>query len=252
MISRSLAAVTRALTLSLMVPGLLLPAATALARVEGVAGAAFHVSNAATDSMLVLVELRDRALIERELEQTAEQRSAAESRQEQAKLMQARAAALIKIKAAEVKALAAQVDLAKADKNEALKKEFEGQKKFAELEKKLLERREKLRQEEIDLAKAEFEFLKASEARLEQELDLAGLRASRSRFTAQVYKPEVAAEMSKLEAEIRESQGKTLAAAVAAAKKRKQVADREVDLSKAREQVFKMQLKLLKAADAGR
>ena len=206
--------------------------------------------SAATDSMLVLVEIRERSAIERDIEETAALRSGVESRQERAKTMQARAAALIKIKDAEIKTLAAQADLAKADGNEARGQELKSKKKFAELEKKLLERREDLRQEELDLAKAEADYLKACEERFAQELDLADLRSRRRGYGGGSVTPELLAEFGKLETKVRESEGKALKAGVRSAEKRQKLAAQEVALSKARRKVFEMQIKLLESAGA--
>ncbi len=206
--------------------------------------------SAATDSMLVLVEIRDRSGIERDLEETAAMRSGVESRQERAKTMQARAAALIKIKEAEIKTLAAQAELAKAEGDGTRKQDLEAKKKFAELEKKLLDRRKALRQEELDLAKAEADYLKACEDRFAQELDLADLRSRRSAYAGGSVTPELLAEFGKIETKVRESEGKALKAGVRSAEKRRALAAQEVALSKARQKVFEMQLKLLESVGA--
>jgi hypothetical protein len=208
--------------------------------------------SATTDSMLVLVEIRDRSAIQGDLEEAAVLRSDVEARQERAKTMQARAAVLIKIKEAEIKTLAAQAELAKADGNEDLKADFEGRKKFAELEKKLLDRREDLRQEEVDLARAEADYFKSSERSYERELDLADLRSRRGAFAGGTVSPELLAKFGQLEAEIRESEDNVLKAAVQAAQKRKKVAEQEIALGKARQKVFAMQLKLLQSVGAAK
>jgi hypothetical protein len=149
-----------------------------------------YQTSATTDSMLVLVEIRDRSAIQGDLEETAVLRSDVEAREERAKTMQAWP-----------RMLAAQAELAKADGNEALAEEMKGRKQFAELEKKLLDRREDLRHEEVDLAKAEADYLKTSEQSYERELDLADLR---SRVVSlAVPSARAAREFSQLEAEIR-------------------------------------------------
>jgi chromosome segregation ATPase len=222
--------------------------ATSHAQSSGRATAGLYVPSAATDSMLVLVEMRESPGIQRDLEEAAAHRSAAELRMERAKMMQARAATQIKIKESEIKALQAQVDLAKSEKNDLRKQDLEAQKKVLELEKKLLERREHLRQREIDLAKAEAEFLSSEGRAYERELDLAGLRGRRAALSGQTASASLIGEAQKLEQQIREMEGKTLEAKVQAAERRKKVAEQEISLNKARQKVFEAQLKLLQSA----
>lgn len=214
----------------------------------GSAAAGLYIPSVATDSMLVLVEMRESPGIQRDLEEAAAHRSAAELRMERARMLQARAATQIKIKETEINALSAQIDLAKSEKNDLRKQELEGSKKVLELEKRLLERREQLRQREIDLARAEADFLSASGRAYERELDLAGLRGRRAALSGQTASASLIGEAQKLEHQIREMEGKTLEAKVQAAQKRKKVAEQEISLNKARQKVFEAQIKLLQSA----
>jgi hypothetical protein len=107
-----------------------------------------------TDSMLVLIEIRDLPAIEHDLEESAAQRAAAEVSQSRAQMLQARSVTRIKIAESDISSLKLEIDNAKMQKDEAKKKELKDKKKFAELQKELLQRRDDLRKNEIELAKA--------------------------------------------------------------------------------------------------
>lgn len=207
-----------------------------------------YMPTADTDSMLVLIEIRDLADIEHDLEEAAAERAAAEVRETQAKMLQARSVTKIKIKESEITSLKAELDQAKAQKDEVKKIEFENQKKFAEMEATLLKRRDDLRKSEMEFARAEAEFHAAEAAGYESELKLAHLRSQRTGLDGVVASKGLYEEAQKLVKEIRDTEGKTLDAKVKAAEKQKSMSERAVQITKSRKKVYEATRKLVDAA----
>jgi len=84
-------------------------------------GLPIYMPSADTDSMLVLVEIRDLSAIEHDLEEAAARRAGAEVSESKAKMLQARSVTKIKIKESEIASLKAEIDQAKMQKDEAKK-----------------------------------------------------------------------------------------------------------------------------------
>jgi chromosome segregation ATPase len=202
-----------------------------------------------TDSMLVLIEIRDLTEIEHDLEEAAAQRADAEVSASRAQMLQARSVTRIKIAESEIGSLKAEIDHAKMQKDEAKKKELEDKKKFAELEKQLLQKRDDLRKNEIDLAKAEVEFHAAQMKGFETELELAHLRIRRAGLEGSVASKDLYEEAHKLAKNMRDIEGKTLKAKIEAAEKGKSLADRSVQIMKARQKVYEARRKVLEVAE---
>jgi hypothetical protein len=202
-----------------------------------------------TDSMLVLIEIRDLPAIEHDLEEAAARRAAAEVSQSRAQMLQARSVTRIKIAESEINSLKLEIDNAKMQKDEAKKKDLEGQKKFAELQKELLQRRDDLRKNEIDLAKAEIEYHAAQMKGFETELELAHLRIRRAGLEGAVASKDLYNEAFKLAKEMRDTEGKSLKAKIQAAEKGKALADKSVQIMKARQKVFEARVKVLETTE---
>ena len=207
-----------------------------------------YLPSADTDSMLVLVEIRDLPAIEHDLEEAAAQRAAAEVSESKAKMMQARSVTKIKIKESEITSVKAQIDNAKMQKDEAKKNELEGNKKIAELERDLLKRRDELRKNEIELARAEIEYHAAQMKGFETELELAHLRGRRTGLEGSVKSKELYEEAFKLAKEIRDTEGKALDAKIAAAQKGKTLSEKAVEITKARKKVYEARRKVVDSA----
>lgn len=207
-----------------------------------------YMPSADTDSMLVLVELRDLAAIEHDFEEAAARRAAAEVSESKATMLQARSVTKIKIKESEITSLKAEIDQAKTLKDETKKAELESAKKVAELEKGLLQRRDDLRKYEIDYAKAEVAFHDAAMKGFEAELALAHLRARRAELGGAVTSTAMFEEARKLAKETGEAEGKTLKAKTEAAEKGKTLAAKAVEISKARQKVYDARRKVVESA----
>jgi len=207
-----------------------------------------YMPSADTDSMLVLVEIRDLAAIEHDFEEAAARRAAAEVSEAKAAMLQARSVTKIKIKESEIASLKAEIDQAKAMKDETKKAELENVKKVAELEKGLLQRRDDLRKYEIEYAEAEVEFHGAAMKSFEAELALAHLRARRAEFAGVTASTAAFEEAHKLAKETGEAEGKTLKAKIEAAEKGKTLAAKAVEISKARQKVYEARRKVVESA----
>ena len=87
-------------------------------------------------------------------------------------------------KLSEITALKAMIDQAKKEDDDLKKQQLETKRDLAEVEKKLLERREQLRERDIAFAEAEVDFHTAEIKAYEFELELARMRARRTRISA--------------------------------------------------------------------
>jgi hypothetical protein len=204
-----------------------------------------YLPSAGTDSMLVLVEMRDPSAIEADIQSAAEHGATAKGREAQARMLQSRAATTIKIKESEINSLEAQVNQAKVEKNDLRRRELDDQRKFAEIEKTLLKRREDLRQSEIDYARAEIEYHATTQRAFEAELELAHMRARRLTLEGSISSREMFDEAQKLWNEIRETERRTLDARLAAAEKLKKLAEQAVAVTRAQLEVYDAQRKVL-------
>ncbi|MFO7652415.1 MAG: hypothetical protein R6X25_01190 [Candidatus Krumholzibacteriia bacterium] len=211
------------------------------------AGPGPYVPDAAVDSMLVVVELRQPESVEFDRDVAAKRHSAAETRQAMAQVFQSRAATTIRIKESEIDALKARVDQAKAERNEPLKQELERARDVAEVEKKLLERREQLRGKDVDFARAEVEYHAAEMTARERELELAHLRARRAELQRDVTTPDEREAAWQLDEQIRETEGRTLEALRKSADKGKDLAGQSVGLYKSRTKVWEAQRDLIRS-----
>ena len=115
---------------------------------------AMQAFDAAADSLLALVPIRDVSEIQSDMNAAQAQRAEGEMRLQRAMAIKARSEMRIRLKQSELDAVKSRLDLAKKEKDEVRKLDLEGQKKQAELEKKLLERRADLRSREVEHAKA--------------------------------------------------------------------------------------------------
>ena len=209
-----------------------------------------YLPDAATDSVLVVVELRRPAAIEYDLEVVTTRRAAAVLGESTARLFQSRAETKIKIKDTEIDALKARIDQAKSEGNEQRKRQLETQRDLAEVEKKLLKRREQLRREEIDYAKAEIDFHDTQMQALSSELELARMRARRADITGTIPTQERFEAAWRFDKQVRELEGATLDAQGKAAKQQKELVERAVDINKARKKVWESQRDLIEESGA--
>jgi len=197
------------------------------------------------DSAIVVVPMRDIAMIERDLEEANAHKVYIEQRMDQAKNLQARAETAIKVKETEINAIEAQLDLAKKMKDEMQKSDLESRKKLAKLEKDLLQSREKLRDQEIRYGKAAREYYEDYGRSFEREMELARMRDRRMQLGRWVTaSPSLLTEAQGIDNEIRDLERKTLDAQIQAAEKRKVMAQQEADVAKARKKILESQLKL--------
>jgi predicted ribosome quality control (RQC) complex YloA/Tae2 family protein len=202
----------------------------------------------AVDSFLALVDVRSTADLQKELELVMARVAAAEARIERGRMMQARAQTHRKLKENEIRSLQDRRDLADKSKNELEKKDLENQKKLAELQKQMLERREELRAREIDDAKADLEWGASLRRALELELDLASRREQHALLFGRPMSEAVGAEAQRLEKQIGELEKKTLEAQIEESSKRKQSAERRIELAKIRKKLFDAQRKVAAGA----
>ena len=209
-----------------------------------------YLPDAATDSMLVVVELRRPAAIEYDLEVATTKRATAVLRESTARLFQSRAETQIKIKETEIDALKARIDQAKSEGRDGQKQQLETQRNLAEVEKKLLERREKLRREEIDFAKAEIDFHDAQMKALSSELELARMRARQTGIVGTIPTQERFEAVWRFDQQVRDLEGATLDAQGEAAKKQKKLAEQAVDINKAQKKVWESQRDLIEETGA--
>jgi|GEM_PF-6843876 len=209
-----------------------------------------YLPDAATDSMLVVVELRRPAAIEYDLEVATTKRAAAALSESTARLFQSRAETQIKIKESEIDALKARIDQAKSEDKDQQKQRLESQRDLAEVEKKLLEKREKLRREEIDFAKAEIDFHDAQMQAFSSELELAQMRARRTDIAGTIPTQERFEAVWRFDQQVRDLEGATLDAQGEAAKKQKKLAEQAVDISKAQKKVWESQRDLIEETGA--
>jgi chromosome segregation ATPase len=204
-----------------------------------------YLPDATTDSLLVVVELRNITSIEFDRDVAERKRNAAEQRETEARVFQSRAAMMIEIKDSEIKALKARVKQAKTERDEALTEQYESGIDRAEFEKKLLNRREQLRKSDIAFAKAEFEYHDAAFKAYEHELELARMRANRTSVEKNIPSQERFAKALELDKQIRELEGRTLDASREASKKQKDLAEQSVKIFEARKKVWEAQRDLL-------
>lgn len=212
---------------------------------QGLAAAEPFVADAETDSMLVLVELRDVPAIQNDYDVATMRWRAAGASEAAARLFRSRAATRIKIKEAQIDALDARRSQAKSENNDALRRQIEGERAYADVEKKLLERREQLRGKDIEFAKTEVEYYASEMEAYELELQLGRERAQRARTVRAVPSSERAKAIWELDAVIRELEGKTLDAKYEVARKQQDLAKRSIDILKARKKVWDAQRLLI-------
>ncbi len=204
-----------------------------------------YLPDATTDSLLVVVELRNLTSIEFDRDVAERKRNAAEQRETEARVFQSRAAMMIEIKDSEIKALKARVKQAKTERDEALTEQFESGIDKAEFEKKLLNRREQLRKSDIAFAKAEFEYHDAAFKAYEHELELARMRANRTDIAKIIPSQERFEKALHLDKQIRELEGRALDALREASQKQKRLAEQSVKIFEARKKVWEAQQDLL-------
>jgi hypothetical protein len=207
-----------------------------------------YLPDARTDSLLVVVELRDLAAIEFDRDVADRKRVAAGQREAAARTFQSRAAMSIEIKDTEITALKARVKQAKVERDGTLTEQFENERKHAEFEKQLLRRREQLRQSDIRFAKAEFEYHDAAFKAYGHELDLARMRANRNDVEQNIPSRERFEKAWQLDRQIRELEGRTLDALREASQKQKSLAEQAVKIFQARKKVWEAQRDLLDSA----
>jgi ribosomal protein L14E/L6E/L27E len=207
-----------------------------------------YLPDAATDSLLVVVELRDLAAIEFDRDVADRKRIAAGQREAAAQIFQSRAAMKIEIKDTEITALKARVKQAKSERDDTMTEQFESERKHAEFEKQLLRRREQLRQSDIRFAKAEFEYHDAAFKAYEHELQLALLRANRAGIEMGIPSQERFEKAWQLDKQIRELEGRTLDALREASHKQKNLAEQAVKIFQARKKVWEAQRDLINSA----
>ncbi len=240
----------RALSLSLFVIATVAVVATVGARAQDPISAMSAVQpqlqafDAAADSLLALVAIRDVGEIQAEMNAAESQRAEGEMRLQRAMTMKARSETRIRLKQSELDAVKSRLDLAKKEKDEVRKLDLEGQKKKAELEKQLLERRADLRAREVDHAKAMVEFAKASARACEEELKLAAKRGERDALLQQPLSASLMTQLQAVELEINKLEGQTLDARIREADRLKDLSAKEVDLAKSRRKVFDTQMKV--------
>lgn len=224
--------------------GAFFPAAVPAQSAPGTAYAP-SLSDAVTDSMLVIVEWRDLEAIEFDRDVALRKRSSAEAREATARTFQSRAATKIKIKDTEITALKARIAQAKSERDELQKRQLEKERDVADVEKQLLKRREQLRQRDIGLAKAEVEFHAAEAKGYELELELARARARRVIVDPDPTRERIEAAW-KLEQHILDVEGQTLDAKREASGKLKNLADQSAKAFAARKKVWEAQRDLIK------
>ncbi len=200
--------------------------------------------DAAADSLLALVALRDISEIQSDMSAAQTQRAEGEMHLQRAMAMKARSEMRIRLKQSELDAVKSRLDLAKKEKDEIRKLDLEGQKKKAELEKQLLERRADLRAREVDHAKALVELATASARACEEEMKLAAKRNERNALLLQTLSATLMTQLQAAELEIRQYEGQTLDARIREADRLKDLSAKEVDLAKSRRKVFDTQLKV--------
>jgi len=238
------------LILSTFLSAVALVGAAGGAMAQGTAGALTAAEprpqpfDAAADSLLALVAIRDVAEIQSELGAAQAQHAEGEMRLQRAMAMKARSETRIRLKQSELDAVKSRLDLAKKEKDEVRKVDLEGQKKRAELEKQLLERRADLRAREVEHAKAMVELAKASARACEEELTLAAKRGERDALLREALTASLVTRLQAAELEIRKYEGQTLDARIREADRLKDLSAKEVDLAKSRRKVFDTQLKL--------
>jgi len=215
----------------------------ACAGTQTMSGAVFppYLPDAATDSLLVVVELRDPALIEFDRNVADRKRAAAEQREAAAQVFQSRAAMTIEIKDTEITALKARVKQAKVENDDTMTEQFETERDHAEFEKQLLKRREQLRQSDIRFARAEFEYHDAALKAYDHELELARMRANRTDIEQDLPSQERFEKAWQLDKQIRELEGSTLDAFREASHKQKKLAEQAVKIFQARKKVWEAQ-----------
>ncbi len=204
-----------------------------------------YLPDAQTDSLLVVVELRDLAAIEFDRDVAERKRNAAEQREAAARIFQSRAAMTIKIKDTEITALKARVKQAKVERDDTMTAQFETERKHAEFEKQLLRRREQLRQSDIRFARAESEYHDAAFKAYGHELDLARMRTNRTDIEKDIPSREQFEKAWQLDKQIRELEGRTLDALREAARKQKDLAEQAVRIFQARKKVWEAQRDLI-------
>jgi hypothetical protein len=200
--------------------------------------------DAAADSLLALVAIRDVAEIQAEMNAAQNQRAEGEIRLQRALAMKARSETRIRLKQSELDAIKSRLDLAKKEKDEVRKLDLEGQKKQAELEKQLLERRADLRAREVEHAKAMVALATASARACEEELKLAAKRSQREALFQQPLSAALMTQIQAVELEIRQFEGQTLDARIQEADRYKDLSTKGVDLAKSRRKVYDMRLKV--------
>ena len=240
----------RSLSLSLFVLAAVVVGAAGGAVAQGAlstatsAQPAVQTFDAAADSLLALVPIRDISEIQSDMLAAENQRAEGEMRLQRAMAMKARSEMRIRLKQSELDAVKSRLDLAKKEKDEVRKLDLEGQKKQAELEKQLLERRADLRSREVAHAKALVELATASARACEEELKLATKRNERGELLRQPLSASLLTQLQAAEAEIRKFEGQTLDARIREADRLKDLSAKEVDLAKSRRKVYDTQLKV--------
>jgi hypothetical protein len=209
-----------------------------------------YLPDARTDSLLVVVELRDLAAIEFDRDVADRKRTEAKQREAAARIFQSRAAMTIKIKDTEITALKARVKQAKVERDDTLTRQYESERDHAELEKQLLRRREQLRQSDIRFAGAEFAYHDAAFGAYGHEFDLARLRTARTSIERDIPSQEGFEKAWQLDKQIRELEGRTLDALREAARQQKDLAEQAVKIFEARKKVWEAQRDLI-ASTAG-
>ena len=204
-----------------------------------------YLPDAQTDSMLVVVELREESAIQYDYDIAVSRKSAAETREAASRFFQTRAVTKIKIKESEMDALKARSDQAKSERNDVQRNQYEAERKFADVEKKLLERREQLRRQEISFAKAEIDYHEAEIEAYHHELELARARMQRVDIDRDEPSQERLEAAWKLDQKVRDMEGKTLDAKGRAAHKQQDLAKQSVQIFDARKRVWQAQRQVI-------
>ncbi|HEY9507824.1 MAG TPA: hypothetical protein VIQ27_17825 [Gemmatimonadales bacterium] len=203
-------------------------------------------TTAAALSTLGFVEIvtpRPADRLRREIEENKLDMADAEADIKQIQAREDQVKAMVEVKKQEVSTVDAQRKLAEKNKQEAEAAGFAAEKKDAERHKQFLERRVSLHQAEKESAKARKNLLEAARKSLELELQLTTRQGERD--LAAVTDPAASLRQDNV---VRELERKVLEAQRTQADREKQLADRHVDITKRRLELYQAQ----QAAAGGR
>ncbi|MFL5515279.1 MAG: hypothetical protein ACJ8DJ_03925 [Gemmatimonadales bacterium] len=181
-----------------------------------------------------LVPPRSTERIQREMDEAKLDQRDAETDLAARQQQEAEVKAMVDVKKQEVSTLDARRKLAEKSKQEAEKTSLEAEKKDAERFKEFLDKRVALHRAEKDAAKAEIARAEATQRALELELELARRRGERPGVTD----PAAALRSDNV---VHELERKLLEARRTAADKGKDAADKQVDITKRRLELYQAQ-----------